>query len=105
MELGTKRCSRWYRTGERSRRQLVSLLRRLQKRYPVASIARAAKVTPGRLEQAQAVGLDELATFAHACPSRGPLCRSHHSGSARTSALAQNTRVVVRGATTLGRRW
>jgi len=34
--------------GERSRRQLVSLLRRLQKRYPVASIARAAKVTPWR---------------------------------------------------------
>lgn len=32
--------------AERSRRELVSLLRRLQKRYPVASIARAAKVTP-----------------------------------------------------------
>jgi hypothetical protein len=33
-------------SAERSRRNLVKVLRRLQKRYPVASIARAAKVTP-----------------------------------------------------------
>jgi hypothetical protein len=31
---------------ERSRRRLVSLLQRLQKRYPVVSIVRAAKVSP-----------------------------------------------------------
>jgi len=32
--------------AERSRRQLVTLLRRLQKKYPVAAIARAAGVAP-----------------------------------------------------------
>jgi hypothetical protein len=32
--------------AERTRRELVRVLRRLAKRYPVASIARAAKVTP-----------------------------------------------------------
>jgi hypothetical protein len=32
--------------AERARKELVRVLRQLQRRYPVAAIARAAKVTP-----------------------------------------------------------
>jgi hypothetical protein len=32
--------------AEKSRKELVRVLRRLQRRYPVAAIARAAKVSP-----------------------------------------------------------
>jgi hypothetical protein len=42
--------------AERSRRRLVSLLQRLQKRYPVVSIVRAAKVGPMAVGKTRAIG-------------------------------------------------